>query len=424
MIDDTAGHDEDLEALATRNAELERDLAAATAGRGWRMTVALILVLLFAVALYAANHAVWFATTVLNTDQFVDTLAPLPEDPAVAAALGSQFASSVVENNDISGTIAGLLPEGIAFISIPITEAIEGVIADTAEQIISSDGFARVWAGALRLTHSGVLVVLDGGSRGNLVANDGGVAIDLSELAAEVDARLANLGIEVFDAESIDAQIVIFDGSGFGLARWIAELIYTVRWVAPVVVVVLLVASLLVATDRRRIGWWLGTAAAVTMALTLIELRFLRTTIVGSVVDPVQAEGVEASWGILTDRFVTQTWAVLALGLIVAIATWVFGTSPRSRAIRSAFDRNKPSESDAGLLGFIGSHARVVQWSAVAIGVVFLLMTPSLTGVLVIVTAIIVGLVVAGAAWLAGSSNVDTPEPPARVDDPESSTRS
>ena len=209
MIDDTAGHDEDLEALATRNAELERNLAAATAGRGWRMTVALILVLLFAVALYAANHAVWFATTVLNTDQFVDTLAPLPEDPAVAAALGSQFASSVVENNDISGTIAGLLPEGIAFISIPITEAIEGVIADTAEQIISSDGFARVWAGALRLTHSGVLVVLDGGSRGNLVANDGGVAIDLSELAAEVDARLANLGIEVFDAESILSLIHI-----------------------------------------------------------------------------------------------------------------------------------------------------------------------------------------------------------------------
>jgi hypothetical protein len=404
--DRTAG---DYEALASRNAELEQELAKAATGKGWRMTVAFVLVILFAVALYAANHAVWFATTVLSTDQFVDTLAPLPEDPAVATALGSQFATSVVENNDVAGTIAGLLPDGIAFISAPITEAIEGVIADAATQIIGSDVFAQVWERSLRFTHGAVIVVLEGGPRGNLVATDGAVVLDLSGLAAEVDTRLTNLGIDIFDADQITAQIVIFDGSNLGFARWIAELIYTVRWTAPIAVLILLGAALLLATDRKRIGWWLGIATVITMALTLIELRFLRTTIVSSIVDPVRAEGVSAAWSIIVDRFVAQTWTVLALGLVAAVATWAFGASPRARAMRSAFDRSQPSGSETGFFGFVGSHARVVQWSAVVVGVAFLLMTPTLTGVLVILTAIIVGAVVAGAAWLAGSADVGTP---------------
>ena len=394
------------EALKARNAELEQELAKATTGKGWRMTVAFVLVVLFAVALYAANHAVWFATTVLSTDQFVDTLAPLPEDPAVATALGAQFATSVVENNDVAGTIAELLPDGIAFISVPITEAIQGVIADASTQIIGSDIFAQVWERSLRFTHNAVIVVLDGGPRGNLIAEDDTVAIDLSGLAAEVDARLSSLGIDVFDAEEITAQIVIFDGSNLGFAQWIAELIYAVRWVAPIAVLILLGAILLTATDRRRIGWWLGIATVTTMALTLIELRFLRTTIVSSIVDPVQAAGVEASWSIIVDRFVAQTWAVLAFGLVAAVTTWAFGTSQRAVAMRAAFDRNQPSGSETGFLGFVGSHARLVQWLAVVAGVVFLLVTPALTGVLVIVTAVAVGAVVTGAAWLAGSAGV------------------
>jgi len=398
------------EALEARNAELEQELAKATTGKGWRMTVAFVLVVLFAVALYAANHAVWFATTVLSTDQFVDTLAPLPEDPAVAAALGSQFATSVIENNDVAGTVAGLLPDGIAFISAPITEAIEGVISDAATQIIGSDVFTQVWERSLRFTHNAVITVLDGGPRGNLIANEGSVVLDLSGLAADVDTRLSNLGIDVFDAEQITAQIVIFDGSNLGFAQWIAELIYAVRWAAPIAVIILLGAALFVATDRKRIGWWLGIAAITTMALTLIELRFLRTTIVSSIVDPVQAAGAEAAWSIIVDRFVAQTWTVLALGLVAAVATWAFGASPRAIAMRSAFDRNQPSGSDTGFLGFIGSHASLVQWIAVVAGVVFLLVTPALTGVLVIVTALAVGAVVAGAAWLSGSASVGTPD--------------
>ena len=395
----------DPEVPTTADDQSGHESSKATTGKGWRMTVAFILVALFAVALYAANHAVWFATTVLSTDQFVDTLAPLPGDPAVANALGAQFATSVVEDNDVAGTIAEFLPDGISFISIPVAEAIKGVIADVATQIIGSDVFTQVWERSLRFTHSAVIVVLDGGPRGNLAAVDGTVVLDLSGLVSEVDARLSDLGIDVLDTEEITAQIVIFDGSKLGLAQWIAELIYAVRWVAPIAVLILLGAALAVATDRRRIGWWLGVATAITMALTLIELRLVESTVISSIVDPIAAEGVQATWHILIDRFVAQTWALLALGLVAAAVIWAFGPSRRAAAMRSTFDRRQPATADGGVFGFIGSHARTVQWSAVAVGVAFLLLTPTVSGLLVIVTAIVVGVVVTGSAWLAGSAD-------------------
>ena len=178
---------------------------------------------------------------------------------------------------------------------------------------------------------------------------------------------------------------------------------------APIAVLILLGAALAVATDRRRIGWWLGIATAITMALTLIELRLIESTVLSSIVDPITAEGVLATWHILIDRFVAQTWALLALGVIAAALIWGFGSSPRAAAMRSTFDRRQPAAADTGLFGFVGSHARIVQWGAVAVGVAFLLLTPTVSGLLVIVTAIAVGVVVAGSAWLAGSADAGSP---------------
>ncbi|MCL1598085.1 MAG: hypothetical protein M3094_02790, partial [Actinomycetia bacterium] len=82
---------------------------AAVVPRRWRMRLAAALTVLFGLVLIAANHAGWLATTILDTESFVEALAPLPADPDVSRALGEAVADSVIASNEVGQAIADTL---------------------------------------------------------------------------------------------------------------------------------------------------------------------------------------------------------------------------------------------------------------------------------------------------------------------------
>lgn len=370
-----------------------------TRGLGLRMNVALLIVVAFGLVAVLANHAVWLATTTLSTDRFVDTFAPLPEDPSVARALGEDVADAIVTKADVTDRITNLLPDGLSFIAVPITTAVGNVMADTATDIIGSDRFADLWSSALRVTHEATLLVLKGGERGNIEATDGTITLDLSNLAGRIDTALTERGIDVIDADKLDVQIVLYESDQVGVVETIARLIYRIRWLAPIALVLLAIAALVTGTNRRRVTLWMGVALAVAMLATLVELRWLRHVTVSSIVDPVQAAGADKAWSIVTDQLVTQTWALLVLGLVAVAAAWVTGPSTQAVSIRRGFAASTEGAAPTGAVAWAGSRARVVQWVAVAVGAALLLMAPAPSGLLVLVVAGLVGLVVVAAAW-------------------------
>ncbi len=79
------------------------------------MGIAIALAVLFGWALLAANHSGWITATVLDTDRFVSTFSPLPQDEAVSLALGQQVADAIVDDFEVAQTIEGSLPEGLGF---------------------------------------------------------------------------------------------------------------------------------------------------------------------------------------------------------------------------------------------------------------------------------------------------------------------
>ena len=114
---------DDIEELKRQNAELQRQLDEAQSAGGWRMIVAGVLVVLFAIVLVPANQAVWLARTMLNTDSFVATFGPLPKDDAVSTALGAQVAAIVSEEVMVQQRIEGAVGSDLAFIAAPIASA-------------------------------------------------------------------------------------------------------------------------------------------------------------------------------------------------------------------------------------------------------------------------------------------------------------
>lgn len=407
---------EEVEALRERNAELEEQLAATSNKRGWRMYTALVLVVLFGLVLVPANQAGWLATTTLETDQFVSTFAPLPEDPAVAAALGTRIATRVAEEVALEELIAQPLPPDLQFIASPIAGAVETVIAEAATRIILSEPFGTIWEGTLRVTHSAAIAVIEGSQTGVVQAQEGQVVLDLSELVVQVDNQLRERGIDVLNPEEIDATIVLYETEELGLVQTIIEVIYAIRWVAPIAMLILLIGAVLVASDKRKVTIWLGIATILAMAFTLIEIRFLRNGVIESISDPVLADGASAAWNIVFDRLLAQTWALLALGLVASLVAWFFGPSERASSLRESFvTARSASRGDVELTPttrFIRQYRRVIEWVTIGLGAVFLLMVPTVRGWVVIVVAAIVIGIVAAVEWIAGTGSMaDNAEP-------------
>lgn len=415
----------ELVALRKRNAELEEQLAHTPTKRGWRMPVALVLVILFGLALIPANQAGWLATTTLETDQFVATFAPMPEDPAVATAIGTSLAAQVYENAALEERISSTLPTDLKFLAAPIGTAVETLIAEASTRIISSEAFGSVWEATLRTTHSAAIAVVEGSQSGVVQAENGQVVLDLSELLAQVDQRLQERGIDVLSGQDIDGIIVLYEAEELGLVERIIKLIYAIRWAAPLAVLILLVGAILVASDKRKVSIWLGIGTIVAMLLSLVALRFLRSSALDGITDPVYQDGAAAAWDIVFDRLVAQTWGLLILGLVVSLVAWFFGPSARATSLRGSFvNARNESRGDAELTPitrFIQEYQRAIEGVAIGLGVIFLLLVPTVSGLVVIVVAAIVIAVVVAVEWLAGTGSPSAEsEPEAPVDDKDS----
>lgn len=404
---------DEVEALRIRNAELEQQIAATKQRHGWRMYTALGLVVLFCIGLVPANQSLWFATTALETDNFVSTFAPLPEDPAVAAAIGAEIAASVSEQAALDERIAGRLPDDLQFIAVPVAGAVETVIAEAATRIVSSDQFGTIWEETLTAAHSAAIRIVEGADSGAVQLEGDQVVLDLNELVVRVDNQLKERGIDVLNPDDIDATIVLYQSDELGLVDTIIRAIYTVRWAAPIAVLILLIGAVLIGTDRRKVTIWLGIATIVAMALTLIEIRFIRNNVIESIADDVLADGASAAWNIVFDRLLAQTWGLLALGLVASLVAWFFGPSERSGSLRTSFvNARNSARGDAELTPttkFIHTHRRAIEWVTVALGALVLLMAPTVRGWLVIVVAVLVIGVIAAVEWIAGTgSQADT----------------
>ena len=360
-----------------------------------------MLLVLFATTLYAGNHAGWLARTVTETDRFVETLAPLPEDEAVADALSIAIAARLVEGRDIEDRIENLLPDGLGFLALPVTDAIEGVAADLARNIISSDAFATIWEQTLRITHASAIAILEGGEEGRLVAEDGVVYLDLTQLAQRIDDALVERGFDVIDMDTVDARVVLLEGDQLGFAQTVAGLIYDIRWGAIIGTVVLLIATIAVANDRRRAVKWVGIAAAAVMLLTLIEMRWLHASIVDSISDPLNKEAASQTWQIVWDGFVIQTVILLVVSILVALTAWEFGPSPQATALRDAI-QGTPTDTEPG---FVSRNLRALQWGTIGLGVLILLIAPSLTGMVLLAVGVGVVAVVAALSLVASRAS-------------------
>lgn len=413
---------DDYAAMRAENEELRKQLAAqqntktktrSSGQHTWRKILAGVLAALAIITLVAGFSIVWLETTLGDEDQFVATLAPLPQKESVASVLALRVADGVVEAANVEAYVAETLPAELEFIALPVTNSITTVVATASQEVITSDVFNAIWSTALRVTHKSVSAVLNGND-GALVAEGGQVAIDLDEVAAQVAGEVESLGFDLPEGDLELGQIVIYEDEQLAVVQAIAQTLDAASWFVPLLAVVFIVAAIWVSYDRRRMAAILGFGTAIGLALSLIGLRMGRNWLINAIEEETRQIAAGEVWDTIVNRLYEMMWAGLVLALVVGVAAWVMGPGPRairSRAwVSETIERwRRPVAADPNsFTNFVANWKPTIEVVAVAAGLIYILFGPSPSGFSVLLTAVIVLAVVVATEVLAAPEPVET----------------
>ncbi|HEY4401942.1 MAG TPA: hypothetical protein VGO38_07925 [Acidimicrobiia bacterium] len=325
----------------------------------WRRALVAILVIVSVVLVPLAGLSIWVRNLVLDTNHYVDTVAPLAHNRAITDLVAERATNRLFQQVDVEAQAKDALPERAQFLAGPISSGVQTFTHDAAQRVLATEQFATVWKEANRRAHAQVVKLLTGEGKNIAVKNDK-VVLDLSAVIDEEVKRLDQRGVTVFDSvakKQKNLQVELFDAGQLAKARSAVHLLDRLRIVLVVLVFVLLGAALALSGNRRRtlMRWALGLVIA--MAVTAALLALGRSAYL-SVAKNHDAAG--AAFDILVRYLRNGIRTIAALGIIVALAAFLSGPSRVAVRIR---------EGAKSLVGGAGRKADEAGWTPGPVGI-------------------------------------------------------
>lgn len=294
-----------------------------------RLVVAIVLAVLASLAVSLAVNAFWLHDRIFDTDNFVEALAPLPQNPAVSTAIATRAVEALDGGGAAEATIAEALPDQLAFLAPDFTGLVEQRVFDISRGVAESEVFNRIWTEGLYTVHSVIVGILEGDreqpTNGNVdVALDGAIDVIISALESQ--------GIDLFsDIEKSVAGITIVQAEVLAGPRSLVNVFNASVWVLPIIILVLIAIAVSIDQDRLRPVQVFGFGSAITVLLSLGIVRGLSNLIVLNVEEEVYRDAAGAVWDALLGGYALIGLVVAAVALAIGLAAWWFRRS-RSRS--------------------------------------------------------------------------------------------
>ena len=363
----------------------------------WRRALVAILVIVSVVLVPIAGLTVWVRNLVLNTDRYVDTVAPLARNEAITNLVADRLTTRLFKEVDVEAEAKDALPDRAQFLAGPISSGVETFVREAATRVLASEQFATVWENANRRAHALVVEALTGENK-NVAIKNGKVVLNLSGVIDEVVKRLDDRGVTVFDSLAKDQknlQVTLFDAEQLAKARSAVHLLDRLRLVLVVLVFVFLGAALILSGNRRRSLMRWGIGIVIAMGITAGLLALGRSIYLGHARNH---DAAAAAFDIIVRNLRNGIRVLAVLGIIVALAAFLSGPSRVAVRIRQGSRDligglgRKADEAgwDAGPVGvWVGAHKMVLRFAGVAVALLVLLYLNQPTPIALLVLALL-----------------------------------
>jgi len=328
-------------------------LATARRGhRGLRWTAAAILLVLVALLAYSAVLARYARAEVLDTDRYLQTVAPLAENTVLHNELAAQITDEIMTRANIENVTTDALnaltqnapnvPPAVTGLAPVLTQQARSFIDETVQRLLASDQFQTLWTAANRRAHENLVAVLTGdNARAVQIDDDGTVSIELKPVIDNVRAALVDRGFAfASNIPDINKSFVIFRSPDLVKAQNAVSALDKAASILPWVTLLVAAAAIWAAPSgsRRRAFSLVGVVIAIAMALLAISISIGRALYLDAVPPDVMSDDAAA---VLLDTVVvplrTSLRAVAVLGIAIALIGYLTGSSASAAAIRRGF---------------------------------------------------------------------------------------
>jgi hypothetical protein len=408
----------------------------------WRALLSAVCITLAAILVPVSVIGGWTRAQLVDEQSFVDTFAPLAQDPRVQDLVIAKATEAIDASVDIDGFtndlfdgLSGLdLPpraiDALDLLRAPAAAGVRSLVDSAVTTVVQSDAFAQIWERALTLSHRTLVATVTNSGDGVVTIDGQGViGIQLGPIIDELKTALEAQGFGFASAiPTIDATIVVAQSDSLLLVEAVYNLAATVGYWLPFLSIALFALGILIA--RRRSVASLGSGVGIALGA-----GFLASALTGaSVVLGLNAPSLGIPSATLDTIFFTvvgamrDTALVLAfVGVVFAIAAWLGGRSRAAARVR-AFSGSLTGSARRGLQRRGLATGRFGQWiyqQRLLVRLVLLVLTIVVlfflrplnfgTAVAVILVALLVWLVLELLSRHPGDA--EPPADPADVDD-------
>ncbi len=413
-------------ALRAQNEALRRpDRHGRWNGRAVAATAVMVVA---ALLLPAAVVAYWGQRTLLDTEQFVSTVAPLSQDPSIRTAVGEVISDQLSARIDLEQRVQDLLPDSAGPLAGPIASGVRSFIDQQIQNFLASDAFSRLWVQVNTRAQQGLVAALEGEPSAAIGIRGSQVVLDTGVIAEQVKQQLVQRGLGVLANVPVppqaQRQIVLLDAPQLAEIRAAYVVAQPVaQWLVYVVAALFVVAVLL---SRRRARAVLTVGAIAIGAAVLLRIALLvgessfQTHLVGT---PFELSA-RVFYTTLVSYLMLAIRTMFVAGLVLGAVGWLAGESRTAFTVRQ---RLAAGLSGAGSRTAAGRFGAVGQWVAarrpllrvlvVVAGALVVVAQERITGAALLWALAAVLVAFAALEFVGGSAApAPQPDPPAPAD--------
>jgi hypothetical protein len=316
-------------------------------GRG-KTAFAVVAIVLACVLAPVSVLSVWAKSQVFDTDRYVETVAPLADDPAVQTMVTQRITTEIFSRIDVERltseavtALQGQLPsdvgQNLQALSPVMADGVQNVVQDQIGNLVATSAFADAWAEANRAAHDELVATLSG-QGGALQVQGTTVSVQLGTFVNAVKQRLSDNGFTLADRiPSINASFVVLRSPDLPRIQRGFDALNTLGLWLPILTLALFAIGVFLARDHRRalIGAGLGLALSmllVGVALAVARLAYLDAVPPGD----VPPDAAAAIYDTLV-RFLREGIRAVGLAALVVVAgAFLLGPSRTATTARSA----------------------------------------------------------------------------------------
>ncbi len=383
-------------------------------GRGRRTVVALLLIAACVLAPLSVI-SVWTKNILLDSDQYVSTVAPLAKNQAIIDSAAKEITTALVSQKNVEAKVKAALPPRAAFIAPAVATSLETVVNRLAVKVLSSAQFQTLWERANRRAHTQVVNVLTGNGARAISTKNGEVAVNLGPAVDRVRKRLEGIGVDVFsgaDAKRVSPRFVLFQSEDLKSAQSATDLLQKLAVVLPVLTLLLFAAAIALSRNRRKTVLHAGLGFSVGMLVILTAFNVGRSFYLDAV---TTATLTQAAAGAAYDQLLSflrlSARSGFVLGIIIAIGAWLSGPSAGATRLRSMVRGGEDRQlATAGFAGWVARSRNAIRVVIIGIAALVLVVWNHPKPVTVLVVTILALVAIAATEILARGPSVP-PEP-------------